>query len=41
SVMFRGNNQFLRFKPENGMKIVAQGKISVYEQRGQYQLMVQ
>ena len=41
SVMFRGNNQFLRFKPENGMKIVAQGKISVYEQRGQYQLLVQ
>ena len=41
SVMFRGTNQFLRFKPENGMKIVAQGKISVYEQRGQYQLMVQ
>jgi len=41
SVMFRGLNQFLRFKPEEGMKIIAQGKISVYQQRGQYQLMVQ
>ena len=41
SVMFRGLNQFIRFKPEEGMKIIAQGKISVYQQRGQYQLMVQ
>ena len=41
SVMFRGLNQFIRFKPEDGMKIIAQGKISVYQQRGQYQLMVQ
>ena len=41
SVMFRGNNRFLRFKPESGLKVVVQGKISVYEQRGQYQLIVQ
>ncbi|NOZ03395.1 MAG: exodeoxyribonuclease VII large subunit [FCB group bacterium] len=41
AVMFRGNNQFLRFTPENGMQVLADGRISVYEQRGQYQLIVQ
>ena len=39
SVMFKGNNQFLRFKPENGMKVLLNGRISVYELRGQYQLI--
>ena len=40
-VMFRGFNQGIHFKPEDGMDILLQGKITVYEQRGQYQLMVQ
>ena len=40
-VMFRGFNQSLHFKPENGMDVMIQGKITVYELRGQYQLMVQ
>ena len=40
-VMFRGFNQSLHFKPENGMDVMIQGKITVYEPRGQYQLMVQ
>ncbi len=37
-VMFKGFNQYLRFKPEDGMQVLANGKLSVYEQRGQYQL---
>ncbi len=39
SVIFKGNNQFLHFKPENGMKILLYGRISVYAPRGQYQLV--
>ena len=41
SVMFRRQNHLLRFIPEEGMKIIAQGKISIYQQRGQYQLVIQ
>ena len=40
-VMFRGYNQMIHFKPENGMEVLMHGKITVYEPRGQYQLMVQ
>lgn len=39
AVMFKGNNQFLHFKPENGMKVLLNGRVSVYEPRGQYQLI--
>ncbi len=37
-VMFRNSALRLRFKPENGMKIIAMGKISVYPRDGAYQL---
>lgn len=39
-VMFRRENRFLRFPVENGMKVLAQGTITVYEVRGVYQLIV-
>lgn len=39
-VMFKGFNQYLRFKPEDGMQVLANGRLSVYEQRGQYQLIL-
>ena len=37
-VMFRPSAIKLKFKPENGMKVIAKGKISVYPRDGQYQL---
>ncbi len=37
-VMFRGNAFRLKFRPENGMKIIAFGKISVFPRDGAYQL---
>lgn len=37
-VMFRGSAMKLRFRPDNGMQVLAMGKISVYPRDGAYQL---
>ena len=37
-VMFRGYAEKLTFMPENGMKLVVFGRVSLYEKTGQYQL---
>ena len=41
SLMFRFANEKLAFKPGNGMRVVAQGRIKVYEPQGRYQLYVE
>jgi exodeoxyribonuclease VII large subunit len=37
-VMFRSQARLLRFKPENGLQIVARGRVTIYEPRGEMQL---
>ena len=37
-VLFRSSAQRLRFRPENGMNVIARGRITVFPRDGQYQL---
>lgn len=41
AVMFRHRARSLKFLPEDGMKVVAQGKIGVYAPRGEYQVILE
>ena len=38
--MFKGQQQRLRFKPSNGNQVIATAQVSLYEPRGDYQLVV-
>ena len=40
AVMFRRDLERMTFRPENGMRIIASGRVSVYGQQGRYQLYV-
>src|SRR5690554_3625838 len=40
-IMFRNQAKMLKFLPEDGMKVMIRGYISIYERDGQYQLYVQ
>lgn len=40
AVMFSSSAQRVRFRPEDGMKVIVTGRVSVYEVSGQYQLYV-
>jgi exodeoxyribonuclease VII large subunit len=37
-VMFRSSARLLRFRPEDGMQVVARGRVTVYEDRGELQI---
>jgi exodeoxyribonuclease VII large subunit len=38
-VMFRGSARALRFRLADGMKLIVRGRMTVYDQRGDYQLL--
>lgn len=40
AIMFSSQNHALKFKPENGMSILVEGNVSVYEKGGKYQLYI-
>jgi len=37
-VMFRGDASSLRFRPQNGMQVIAAGRVTVFPRDGQYQM---
>lgn len=39
AVMFRGSNARLKFKPTDGLEVIIRGRITVYEPRGNYQIL--
>ena len=41
AVLFRRQAQLLRFRPEDGLEVLLRGRVSVYEQRGQMQLIAE
>jgi len=40
-VMFRTQARLLRFRPDNGMEVLARGRVTVYESRGELQLIAE
>src|SRR5438034_3287228 len=41
AVCFRSQARYLKFKPADGVSVIARGRLSVYEPRGEYQLVVE
>jgi exodeoxyribonuclease VII large subunit len=41
AVMFRGQNRHLKFAPEDGMAVIAMGRLNVYEPQGVYQVILE
>ena len=41
AVMFRSQARLLRFRPEDGMQVVARGRVTIYEERGNLQIVAE
>ncbi|HUY81819.1 MAG TPA: exodeoxyribonuclease VII large subunit [Acidobacteriaceae bacterium] len=41
AVLFRRQASLLRFRPENGLQVLLRGRVSIYEQRGQIQIVTE
>lgn len=39
--MFKGNNRRVNFKPQNGKQVLVKARLSLYEPRGDYQLIIE
>lgn len=39
--MFKGNNRFVSFKPKNGQQVLVKARLSLYEPRGDYQVIIE
>ncbi|REL34593.1 exodeoxyribonuclease VII large subunit [Thalassotalea euphylliae] len=39
--MFKGNNRYVRIKPKNGQQVLVKAKVSLYEPRGDFQLIIE
>ena len=39
AVMFRSAARYLRFAPEDGLRVVARGRVTVYDPKGEYQIV--
>jgi len=39
AVMFRSAIRYLRFKPQDGLRVVARGRVTVYDPKGEYQIV--
>lgn len=39
AVMFKGYNAKLKFRPQDGLEVLLRGKVTVYEPRGEYQIV--
>ncbi|ASA56462.1 exodeoxyribonuclease VII large subunit [Vibrio gazogenes] len=39
--MFKGNNRFVSFRPQNGQQVLVRARLSLYEPRGDYQLIIE
>ena len=41
AVCFRNQARYLKFRPEDGLSVIARGQLTIYEARGEYQLVVE
>lgn len=40
AVIFKGQARFMKFKPADGLRVICRGMVSVYKERGEYQLIL-
>lgn len=40
AVLFRPQTRYLKFMPQDGMKVIVRGRVAIYEPRGEYQIIL-